>query len=187
MRSGHAEKAASRAPAFERRFFAPCGARINTTVNRNPASSEQTCQLRLDGSEKSVYAPIMDSNEIDFTACRQCACSAARRQSRELTRFYDRAMRGSGLRTSQFNLLATLIQTGPMAATRLADFLGLDRTTLTRNLRPLVRDGLVVIEDGADRRVHNAAITAKGQEAARNAFPSWRKAQDAALARAAGA
>jgi DNA-binding MarR family transcriptional regulator len=127
----------------------------------------------------------MTATAIDFVACRQCACSAARRRSRELTRFYDRAMRGSGLRASQFNLLATLIQTGPVPATRLADFLGLDRTTLTRNLRPLVRDGLIIVEEGADRRVHNAAITAKGEEAARNAFPSWRKAQDAALARQA--
>jgi DNA-binding MarR family transcriptional regulator len=124
----------------------------------------------------------MLESEIDFAATRQCACSVARRKSRELTRFYERSMRGSGLRAAQFTLLATLIQTGPMAATRLADFLGLDRTTLTRNLRPLVRDGLIIVEEGADRRVHNAAITAKGEEAARNAFPAWRKAQDAALA-----
>jgi DNA-binding MarR family transcriptional regulator len=124
----------------------------------------------------------MDSDAIDFTACRQCACSAARRKSRELTRFYARTMRGSGLRSPQFTLLATLIQTGPMAATRLAGFLGLERTTLTRNLRPLLRDGLVAVEDDADRRVHKIAITTKGVEAARRAFPFWRKAQDAALA-----
>jgi DNA-binding MarR family transcriptional regulator len=127
----------------------------------------------------------MTADAIDFTECRQCACSAARRRSRELTRFYEQAMRGSGLRASQFTLLATLIQTGPMPATQLAGFLGLERTTLTRNLRPLVRDGHVVIEDGADRRVHKIAITAKGEETARAAFPFWRKAQDAALARTA--
>jgi DNA-binding MarR family transcriptional regulator len=126
------------------------------------------------------------TSEIDFAETRQCACSAARRKSRELTRFYEWAMRGSGLRASQFTLLATLIQTGPMPATRLAGFLGLDRTTLTRNLRPLHRDGLVTIEDGADRRVHKAAITAKGEEAARRAYPVWRKAQDAAMARTSG-
>jgi DNA-binding MarR family transcriptional regulator len=128
----------------------------------------------------------MTADAIDFADTRQCACSAARRRSRELTRFYERTMRGSGLRASQFTLLATLIQTGPTPATRLADFLGLERTTLTRNLRPLLRDGFVVVEEGADRRVHKVAITAKGQEAARRAFPAWRKAQDAALARQAG-
>src|SRR5277367_6409619 len=124
---------------------------------------------------------VVTPDAIDFTECRQCACSAARRKSRELTRFYEQTMRGSGLRASQFTLLATLIQTGPMPATRLADFLGLERTTLTRNLRPLVRDGYVLVEDGADRRVHKIAITAKGEEAARAAFPFWRKAQAAAL------
>ena len=92
------------------------------------------------------------------------------------------AMRGSGLRGAQFTLLATLIQTGPMPTTRLADFLGLDRTTLTRNLGPLLRDGHVTIEDGADRRVHKVAITAKGADAASAPFlsgerrrtPRWR-------------
>jgi DNA-binding MarR family transcriptional regulator len=128
----------------------------------------------------------MTASAIDFADTRQCACSAARRKSRELTRFYEQSMRGSGLRASQFTLLATLIQTGPMPATRLADFLGLERTTLTRNLRPLHRDGLVIIEDGADRRVHKIAITAKGVAAAERAFPAWRRAQDAALARPSG-
>jgi DNA-binding MarR family transcriptional regulator len=128
----------------------------------------------------------MTADAADFAETRHCACSAARRRSRELTRFYERAMRGSGLRASQFTLLATLIQTGPTPATRLADFLGLERTTLTRNLRPLLRDGLVVIEEGVDRRVHRVAVTAKGQEAARAAFPFWRKAQDAAAERPAG-
>jgi DNA-binding MarR family transcriptional regulator len=127
----------------------------------------------------------MSSDPIDFTACRQCACSMARRRSRELSRFYDERMRGSGVRISQFTLMATLIQTGPMAATRLADFLGLERTTLTRNLRPLLRDGLLIVQDDADRRVHKIAITPQGEEAARRAFPFWRKAQDEALARQA--
>ena len=127
----------------------------------------------------------MDSAAIDFSDTRQCACGAARRKSRELTRFYERAMRGSGLRGPQFTLLATLIQTGPIPTTRLADFLGLERTTLTRNLGLLVRDGFVRIDEGEDRRVRKVAITPAGEEAARRAFPFWKKAQDAALAAAA--
>ena len=128
----------------------------------------------------------MDGDKIDFAETRQCACSAARRRSRELTRVYELAMRGSGLRGTQFTLLATVIQTGPIPTTRLADFLGLDRTTLTRNLGPLIRDGHVTITDSADRRVHKVAITAKGAEAARAAYPFWRKAQDATLGRGMG-
>jgi DNA-binding MarR family transcriptional regulator len=128
----------------------------------------------------------MASETIDFTETRQCACAAARREARQLTRFYERAMRGSGLRGPQFTLLSTLIQAGPTPTARLAEFLGLERTTLTRNLGPLLRDGLVTIEDGADRRVHQIAITSKGMGAAERAFPFWRKAQHAAMARPVG-
>ena len=94
-------------------------------------------------------------------------------------------MRGAGVRGTQFSLLATLVETGPLPIARLAGLLGLERTTLTRNLRPLARDGLVRIDEGDDRRVRRAAITRKGEEAARRAFPFWKKAQDAALATAA--
>ena len=124
----------------------------------------------------------MDKDAVNFVACRQCVCTAARRRSRELTRAFEKAMRGSGVRGTQFTLLATLVQTGPIPTTRLADLQGLERTTLTRNLRPLIRDGLVRIDEGEDRRVRKAAITSTGEEAARRAFPFWRKAQDAALA-----
>jgi DNA-binding MarR family transcriptional regulator len=126
----------------------------------------------------------MESEQVNFVACRQCVCTAARRRSRELTRAFEKAMRGSGLRGTQFSLLAALVQTGSLSTTRLADFLGLERTTLTRNLRPLIRDGFVRIDEGEDRRVRKVAITPAGEEAARRAYPFWKKAQDAALAAA---
>jgi DNA-binding MarR family transcriptional regulator len=126
----------------------------------------------------------MESVEVDFLATRQCVCTAARRHSRDLTRAFEKAMRGSGIRGTQFTLLATLVQTGPIPTTRLADFQGLERTTLTRNLALLVREGFVRIDEGEDRRVRKVAITPAGEEAARRAFPFWKKAQDAALAAA---
>ena len=143
--------------------------------------------MRLDGSSRSVYTRNMEPEQADFVATRQCVCTAARRRSRDLTRAFEKAMRGSGVRGTQFTLLATLVQTGPMPTTRLADFLGLERTTLTRNLRPLVRHGFVQIDEGEDRRVRKAAITPAGEAAARRAFPFWKKAQDAALAAGTGA
>ncbi|WP_158815270.1 MarR family winged helix-turn-helix transcriptional regulator [Methylocapsa sp. S129] len=115
---------------------------------------------------------------FDFSACRQCACSAVRRASRAITQHYDAALRGSGLRNTQFTLLATLAQGGPMPMTRLAAFLGLERTTLTRNLKALLRDGLVEQREEKDGRVRRIAVTAKGEMAARKAFPLWKKAQD---------
>src|ERR1700727_814680 len=125
---------------------------------------------------------IMRPEKVDFTATRQCVCTAARRNSRDLTRIFEKAMRGSGVRGTQFTLLATLVQTGPIPTTRLADFQGLERTTLTRHLGLLVRDGFVRIDEGEDRRVREVAITPAGEEAARRAFPFWKKAQDASLA-----
>ena len=124
----------------------------------------------------------MEPEQVDFVATRQCVCTAARRRSRDLTRAFEKAMRGSGVRGTQFTLLATLVQTGPLPTTRLAEFHGLERTTLTRNLGRLVRDGFVQIQEGEDRRVREVAITPAGEEAARRAFPFWKKAQDAALA-----
>jgi len=126
----------------------------------------------------------MTPETIDFTPTRQCVCTAARRRSRELTRAFEKAMRGAGVRGTQFTLLATLIQTGPISTTRLANLQGLERTTLTRNLSRLVRDGFVRIDEGEDRRVRKVTITPAGEEAARAAFPFWRQAQDAALAAA---
>src|SRR6202020_3466141 len=127
--------------------------------------------MGLDGSRKGVYTHNMELEQVDFVAARQCVCTAARRRSRDLTRAFEKAMRGSGIRGTQFTLLATLVQTGPIPTTRLADFQGLERTTLTRNLGLLVRDGFVRIDEGEDRRVRKAGITPAGEEAGRRAFP----------------
>src|ERR1700727_666688 len=141
--------------------------------------------MGLDGSRKGVYTHNMEPEQVDFVATRQCVCTAARRRSRDLTRAFEEAMRGSGVRGTQFTLLATLIQTGPIPTTRLADLQGLERTPRTRNLGRLVRDGFVRIDEGEDRRVRKVTITPAGEEAARRAYPFWKKAQDAALAPAA--
>jgi DNA-binding MarR family transcriptional regulator len=122
------------------------------------------------------YAPV------DFNECRRCACAAARRASRALSQRFDAEMRPSGLRIMQFTALATLTLSGAVTMTRLAELMGLERTTLTRNLKPLLRDGLVEIRQERDGRVRRVAITAKGETAARAAFPLWRRAQDSALA-----
>ena len=123
----------------------------------------------------------MNEATVDFKECRQCLCAAARRESRALSQRFDVELRASGLRIMQFTALATLVQTGAMTMTRLADFMGLERTTLTRNLKPLLRDQLVEVRQERDGRVRCVAITAKGEAAARAAFPLWKKAQEGAL------
>jgi DNA-binding MarR family transcriptional regulator len=118
----------------------------------------------------------------EFWECRVCHCYALRRAARLMTQHYDRLMRPAGLRTTQFTLLVTLAEAGPMPMTRLAVRLGLERTSLTRNLKPLAAKGWVVVAADADRRVHTVVITAAGRAKARAAMPQWRKAQAGAAA-----
>ena len=116
----------------------------------------------------------------ELRECGRCYCFGLRRAARAITQHYDRHLRQAGLRATQFTLLATLAQTGPMPLNRLARRLGLERTTLTRNLRPLEAKGWLTVNVEEDRRVHRVAITPAGEKAAKDALPLWRKAQSSA-------
>jgi DNA-binding MarR family transcriptional regulator len=113
-----------------------------------------------------------------FKPTRECVCTALRKASRAVTQHYEASFRGSGLRATQFTVLSTLAQTGAMPVSKLAAFLGMERTTLTRNLGPLEKRGLVeVVSDDGDARVRRVAITRAGENAARDGLAAWRKAQ----------
>ena len=86
-------------------------------------------------------------------------------------------MKPTGLTVTQFTLLAMLSLAGPQPLSRFADLLGLERTTLTRNLRQLRARGWVTESATGDRRVRLLAITKRGTTAARGALPHWREAQ----------
>ena len=109
-----------------------------------------------------------------------CRCLASRREAQGLTRIYDKRLRGSGLTVNQFSMLTVLILAGPLPVSALADHLGIDRTTMTRNLNVGERDGLVRTAPGQDRRTRLVVITHRGYELAHSALPAWRKAQAAA-------
>jgi DNA-binding MarR family transcriptional regulator len=114
----------------------------------------------------------------EFVECRGCVGAALRRASRAMTQHYERAFRGVGLRATQFSLLAMLTQTGPLPVSKLASHLGLERTTLTRNLGLLEERGLVRLRvDPADQRVRHVELTRAGHEAARKGLAAWRAAQ----------
>jgi DNA-binding MarR family transcriptional regulator len=113
----------------------------------------------------------------DFRECQDCVCFAVRRAARTITQHYDRQLRATGLRVTQFSLLAVLSHGEPRPVNRVAARLGMDRTTLTRNLRPLVERGYVTVEGGDDARVRLVQITPRGRAAAAAALPHWRRAQ----------
>jgi DNA-binding MarR family transcriptional regulator len=106
-----------------------------------------------------------------------CVCATARMAARSLTRVYDRALEPAGIRTSQFSILARLLEEGPLSVTHLAGRLAMDRTTLARDLGPLERRGLVTVSVGTDRRVRMAALTAAGHRLVDEVRPLWREVQ----------
>ena len=108
-----------------------------------------------------------------------CACTTLRRAARALTAAYDEALAPIGLRLTQFSVLRTLARLGPVAVTRLAAEVALDRSTMGRNLDPLERRGLVRIMVGeTDGRERVALLTASGEAAIAAALPAWRAVQD---------
>jgi DNA-binding MarR family transcriptional regulator len=115
----------------------------------------------------------------------QCVATKLRQATRAITQHYDEAMADAGLRSTQFTLLVALAQAPLVPLSKLAEALVMDRTTLTRNLAPLLRDGLAAEHAAGDRRVRAFTLTAKGKKLLEHAMPGWRKAQ-ARLQRALG-
>jgi len=116
-------------------------------------------------------------NLPDATDVAMCTCANLRKVTRAVTQAFDEALRPAGLRSTQFTLLAVLSAKGDAPLTRVAETLGMDRTTLTRNLKPLVQRGLISLEQGDDQRVRNVSLTDDGSQAFEDALPHWQLAQ----------
>jgi DNA-binding MarR family transcriptional regulator len=125
----------------------------------------------------------MDIAAVDLSACRGCLGTASRRAARGVSAVYDRSLRPHGLRTTQFTLLTNLMLRGPTSMGALAKALGMDRTTLTRNVAVLEGAGWAQIRtDDTDARSHIVSVTEAGREVVSAAFPAWRQAQDVVAA-----
>jgi DNA-binding MarR family transcriptional regulator len=108
-----------------------------------------------------------------------CTCMRLRKATRRVSQIYDRHLEPSGLTITQYGLLAYLMAVTETTIGALAEKLAMDPTTLTRNLRPLIRQGLVVLQpDRRDRRVRCVSLTDKGREVFMGAKPLWRAAQN---------
>jgi DNA-binding MarR family transcriptional regulator len=107
----------------------------------------------------------------------QCHCLAARRHAREITRIYDRYLRPYGLRATQFSVLAALSAGDAVPLSRLADFLGMERTTLTRSVAVLERRGWIQSDASADARVRPIRLTTSGRRKLQVAEAGWKAAQ----------
>lgn len=106
-----------------------------------------------------------------------CHCTAVRRAARGITHVYDRHLAASGLRITQYALLARLDAGGPVTIGAIAAAMGTDRTAMGRALRPLARAGLVTIGAGRDGRTRVLTLTPAGRAGLGAARPLWACAQ----------
>jgi DNA-binding MarR family transcriptional regulator len=106
-----------------------------------------------------------------------CACFNLRRAARLVTQRYERALKGTGLKATQFSVLVAAGYEEGLLLTKMARLLGLDRTSLTRNLNVMTARGLVTVTAGDDKRERQISITPRGREALAAALPLWQKVQ----------
>jgi DNA-binding MarR family transcriptional regulator len=126
-----------------------------------------------------MHRPPPDPAEL----ARNCACFNLRKAARAITQLYDAALAPSGIRATQLSVLVALALVEQAPLSRVAEQLVMDRTTLTRNLRPLERRGWVRIEVGEDRRKRSLRLTKSGRAALERALPFWERAQAHVLKR----
>ncbi len=133
---------------------------------------------------------MSSGDELSWEATRHvretCLCIRVQRAARALARHFDDALRPAGLTHGQYSLLVALNQDEPPIMSEIAAALAMDRTTLTANLKPLERRGLMKIAvDQKDKRSRRLIITSKGRATLKAAFPIW-KAAHAVLDNAVG-
>ena len=114
-----------------------------------------------------ALAPIADT----------CACFHLRKASRTVTQLFAESMKSSGLQGTQFTILVAVAIAGSSTISDLAEILVMDRTTLTRTLKPLVKSGLIMVEPGKDRRIKVVSLTPQGYNNLSDAMPLWQEAQ----------
>src|SRR6266850_1621232 len=110
-----------------------------------------------------------------------CVCNTLRMASRAVTQLYDDVLRPSGLRVTQFSILAMIARMGEAHLKQLEDTLAIDQTTLTRSLNLLERDRVIERVPHPDGRIKAMTLTSKGTSALEAARPLWARAQDKVL------
>jgi DNA-binding MarR family transcriptional regulator len=108
----------------------------------------------------------------------RCACATARQVARVLTQLYDSRLRDTGLEAPQFALMMTLEKQGPCSQVDLGRRYALDKTTVSRNLKLLERNGWISSSAASDRRKRQFTLTAAGRKRLAVAMPVWKKAQN---------
>ncbi len=106
-----------------------------------------------------------------------CTCFNLRKASRAVTQLFDEALKPAGLYATQFTLLAAISFRKDATITELSKALIMDRTTLTRNLNPLKKNGWVDVTPGADKRTRTLSLTRSGKKLLKDAMTYWSQVQ----------
>ncbi|MFY9511168.1 MAG: MarR family winged helix-turn-helix transcriptional regulator [Rubrivivax sp.] len=119
----------------------------------------------------------MDTETAAGTPPRGCTNLKLRQASRLVTRHYESFFARTGLKITQYSLLSHIVKLGPLRAGELAATMQLGASTLTRNLRPLLQQGLVQVHTGDDARSRLVEATAAGRSLREQGQKAWKRAQ----------
>ena len=115
---------------------------------------------------------------FDLQGVGYCGCFNLRRTARAVTRFYDQAFQGCGVRSTQFSILVALAKTQPTSIGDLAALMIIDSTTLTRSLGRLQMEGVLTVSPRRARRQRFVTLTPKGEKLIADSLPAWRVAHE---------
>jgi DNA-binding MarR family transcriptional regulator len=111
----------------------------------------------------------------------ECACFDLRKATRAVSRMYDDFLRDAGINVTQFSLLRLIRTEKEISVSTLGRYMVMDRTSITRALAPLERDGLINSRTGGDKRTRLVSLTKRGEKLIAGAEPSWCQAQKALM------
>jgi DNA-binding MarR family transcriptional regulator len=130
----------------------------------------------LGDGKTAPYPHAMSGHQLRLSPS-ECTCFRLRGAARRITQIYVKRLAPTGLKISQFSLLGFIIGQGPVGIGRLSELLVTDRTTLTRNLRPLLASGLIERAASGDKRRRELMATAAGRALFKRALPLWTEAE----------
>ena len=145
----------------------------------NPVDKGKICVYTHSMENETQPLDALALAEVKTT----CLCLNIRKMARVLTHHYEAHLQTADLRSTQFSLLVAIALARKVPLTRLAEAVAMDRTTLTRNLKPLERQHLITVETSPeDRRVRVITLTPQGYQKVNDALPHWKQAQSQMMA-----
>lgn len=117
-------------------------------------------------------------SELNLNGTGSCGSFNFRRTARAVTRLYDQAFESFGIRSTQFTILVGIAKTQPTSMSALAEVLVIDRTTLTRSLRLLKKQGLLSVSERSTKRQRFLKLTPKGERVLAASLPAWRETHE---------